>query len=126
MATTAAAMKKMREICLALPDTTEDVHFGEVAFKVKKKLFASCGEKAGACRIVFGLAPDHARDLIAADARFQPYARDERGVVLHAADVDDWGEVAELIGASYRLVAGAASSKASKASKASSKKPARR
>jgi predicted DNA-binding protein (MmcQ/YjbR family) len=104
MATLEKALDKMREICLSLPDTREGDHFGETAFYVRGKLFATCGAKHGVCEITFGLEPDHAAALFENDSRFKPYSRDKRGVVLDAAKVKSWGEVKELISMSYELV----------------------
>ena len=104
MATLEKALDKMREICLSLPDTREGDHFGETAFYVRGKLFATCGAKHGVCEITFGLEPDHAAALLENDPRFKPYSRDKRGVVLDAAKVKSWGEVKELILESYELV----------------------
>ena len=104
MATLEKALDKMREICLSLPDTREGDHFGETAFYVRGKLFATCGAKHGVCEITFGLEPDHAAALLENDPRFKPYSRDKRGVVLDAAKVKRWSEVQELILESYELV----------------------
>ncbi len=104
MATLEKALAKMREICLSLPDTREGDHFGETAYYVRGKLFATCGAKRGVCEITFGLEPDHAAALFENDSRFKPYARDKRGVVLDAGKVKSWGEVKELISMSYDLV----------------------
>jgi len=120
MATAEEALEKMREICLSLPDTREGDHFGETAFYVKGKLFASCGEKHGACEITFGLEPDHAAALVKNDPRFRPYPRDKRGVVLEAAKVKSWSEIKPLIHASYELV------KPSKAPRKTARKTARK
>jgi predicted DNA-binding protein (MmcQ/YjbR family) len=103
MATAEEALEKMREICLSLPDTREGDHFGETAFYVKGKLFATCGEKHGVCEITFGLEPDHAAALVKSDPRFKPYPRDKRGVVLDAAKVKSWSEIKTLICESYEL-----------------------
>lgn len=103
MATAEEALEKMREICLALPDTREGAHFGETAFYVKDKLFATCGEKHGVCEIIFGLEPDHAAALVKNDSRFKPYARDKRAVVLEASKVKSWSELEPLIHESYAL-----------------------
>ncbi|MFO0982413.1 MAG: MmcQ/YjbR family DNA-binding protein [Planctomycetota bacterium] len=102
MATAEEALEKMREICLSLPDTREGSHFGEVAFYVGGKLFATCGQKHGVCQIIFGLEPDHAAALVESDPRYQPYPRDKRAVVLDAADVN-WRELKPLILESYEL-----------------------
>jgi hypothetical protein len=103
MATTQTTLRVMREICLSLPDTVEADHFGEACFRVGKRIFASCGEKAGVCRLVFQLEPAHAQRLIASDSRFQPYARQAHCVWTDAADVEDWAEVRALVLESYRV-----------------------
>ena len=104
MATAKQALQKMQEICLSLPDTRQGNHFGETAFYVKGKLFATCGEKHGPCEITFGLESDHAAALVENDPRFKPYPRDKRGVILDAAKVESWSEVRALILESYELV----------------------
>jgi predicted DNA-binding protein (MmcQ/YjbR family) len=114
MATAQDALQKMREICLSLPDTREGVHFGEAAFYVKGKLFATCGEKNGICQITFGLTPDHVAALVQSDTRFKPYPRDRRGVVLDVAEVTDWNEVEALIRQSYELQKPPVAAKAAK------------
>jgi len=96
-------LRKMREICLALPNTREGDHFGDCAFYVGRKLFATCGDKHGRCQIVVGLELDHAEALVANDPRFTAYPRDKRAVVLDASQVKDWSEVRLLVEESYRL-----------------------
>lgn len=103
MATAEEALARMREICLSLPDTREGDHFGDTAFYVNNKLFATCGAKHGFCEITFGLEVDHAAALVENDPRFKPYPRDKRGVVLDAAQVRNWSEVKALIRESYEL-----------------------
>ncbi len=104
MATPKEALRKIQEICLALPDTREGDHFGKTAFYVKGKLYATCGEEHGRCEITFGLEPGIAAALVENDPRFRPYSRDKRGVVLDAAEVKSWSEVKALIRKSYELV----------------------
>jgi hypothetical protein len=103
MATAEEALAKMREICLSFEDTREGAHFGEAAFYVKGKLFATCGTKSGACELIFGLQPDHAAALVKSDPRFKPYSRDRRAVVMNAATVTSWSEVRALLSESYEL-----------------------
>jgi len=103
MATAVAAMKAMREMCRSLPDTSEVEHFGETCFCVGKRLFASCGEKKGVCRIVVQLEPEHAESLLAADPRFKPYARQRNIVWIDAATMKDFDEVRALVLESYRI-----------------------
>ena len=103
MATTETAFRMMREVCLSLPATVEAEHFGEACFRVGKRIFASCGEKGGVCRLVFQLEPAHAQRLIASDSRFQTYERQAHCVWMDAACVEDWEEVRALVLESYRL-----------------------
>ncbi len=103
MATNQAALRRMREVCLSLPYAVEAEHFGEACFQVGKRIFASCGEKAGLCRLVFQLEPEHARRLVASDPRFQPYTRQQHCVWMDAAEVADWDEVRRLVLESYAL-----------------------
>ena len=104
MATAAESLRKMREICLAQADAREGVHFGKIAFYVKGKLFATCGEKDGICEITFGLEPDQAAALVENDPRFKRYPRDRRGVVLDTSKVKNWSEIKVLVLKSYELV----------------------
>src|SRR5262245_18842807 len=103
MATPHTALRMMREICLSLPETSEGEHFGEASFRVGKRIFATCGEKGGVCRLVFQLEAKHARRLVASDPHFEPYPRQKNGVWIDAADVKDWDEVRALVLESYRL-----------------------
>lgn len=93
----------MREVCLSLPDPAEAEHFGEVCFRVKKRIFATCGEQDGVCRLVFQVEPEHARLLVGSDPRFQSYSRQKNGVWIDAADVNKWDEVRALVLEIYRL-----------------------
>ena len=103
MATAETALRRMRAICLSLPETVEAEHFGEACFRVGKRIFASCGEKDGVCRLVFQLEPEHASRLVATDARFQPYARQQHCVWMEAAGVEAWDELRSLVLESERL-----------------------
>jgi hypothetical protein len=75
MPTANSALAKMREICLALPNTTEGEHFGSASFRVRKKMFASCGVKGNVCQVVVQLQADHATQLVESDLRFERYPR---------------------------------------------------
>ena len=124
MATAKVAFRKMKEICLALPDTREGLHFGKAGFYVKGKLFATCEGEGGRCEITFGLEPTQASALVASDPRFQPYPRDRRGVILDAAQVTSWSEVKALVLKSYELVKPRSAKKAG--SQSTSRRAARR
>jgi predicted DNA-binding protein (MmcQ/YjbR family) len=97
------ALQKMREICLSLPDADEKTSWGEPHFRVGGKIFASCGEKDGICRIVVQLEPEHASAIVESDPRVQPYPRAKHCVSIDAADVSNWDEVRALVLESYEL-----------------------
>ena len=46
MTSAETALQMMRAICLTLPDTSAAHHFGEVCFKVGKKIFVFMGHKS--------------------------------------------------------------------------------
>lgn len=98
-----AAFRRVHTFCLSLPDTSEGTHYGDVVFRVKKKIFASCGEELGTCRIVVQLEPEHAARIVEADPRCERYTRAKDCVSMDVTDVKDWDEVRSLLLESYRL-----------------------
>jgi predicted DNA-binding protein (MmcQ/YjbR family) len=136
MAKTDDPLIKMREICLALPDTKETPTWGEPHFRVGDKIFAGYGEKEGRASIGFKLAMLHAEAVVREDPRFSraPYVGHKGWVSMDVTDLSDWGEVRPLVLESYRLIApkktlakldgAAASAPASTAPKKTTKTPA--
>ncbi|MEP9393493.1 MmcQ/YjbR family DNA-binding protein [Gordonia sp. VNK1] len=101
---------RVREIALALPDTTEVVAHGRPTFRCGKMFGNYGGGEKGGPRHDQSLLfiPDPAeRDALSADPRFflpaylGPYGW--LGILLD--DDADWTEVAELLDASYRQIA---------------------
>lgn len=100
-----AGLERIRKICMALPEATEEVTWGtDINFRVRKKIFCFPGN-GGSLTVKADRGEFVAlRD----DARFSPapyLAR--RGWVrmdLQAAAVD-WEEIRELIHTSYILIA---------------------
>jgi predicted DNA-binding protein (MmcQ/YjbR family) len=136
MAKTDAALTRMREICLSLPDTKETMTWGYPHFRVGDKIFSGYGEEKGKASIGFKLEMDHA-DARVQDPRFSraPYVGHKGWVSMDVAGVQDWDEVRALVLESYRLIApkkslarlsgGAAAALAEKAAKRpAAKKPA--
>ena len=103
MASESEAIRRMREICLSLPDAREGSHFRVSAFRAGGKMFATCGVQDGMCRIVVQLEPAHAKELLSSDPRFRRYPLAPHCVQIAARDVKEWGEVRELVRESYRL-----------------------
>src|SRR5689334_8961938 len=100
------ALKQVRAICLALPNTKETMTWGQPHFRVGEKIFAGYGEEKGHASIGFKLERPHA-EAILDDPRFTraPYVGQHGWISMDATRVKDWGEVRELIHESYRLIA---------------------
>ena len=103
---------RLREICLALPEATEKVAWGEPTFRVAGKMFVmfsnnhhNDGRIAAWCNATFA-----AQDLLVRSdpERFfvPPYqgTRGWIGVRLEDGRAD-WAQVAEVVGEAYRMVA---------------------
>jgi predicted DNA-binding protein (MmcQ/YjbR family) len=99
----------MRDICLALPDTTETPTWGQPHFRVKNKIFAGCGEHQGALTIGCKLEMEHADILIQNDPRVMraPYVGHKGWISIDAAKLKsaDWDWIRSLVHESYRLIA---------------------
>ena len=96
----------VRDICLALPETTETLTWGQPHFRVRGKIFAGCGEEGGKASLGFKLERAHA-EAILDDPRFRraPYVGHAGWVTMDPGGVRDWDEVRELLHESYRLIA---------------------
>ena len=104
-------LERLRSLCLALPETAEEVAHGMPAFRVRGKTFAlyaddhhGDGRVAAWCK-----APPGMRDaLVAADAtRYfsPPYLGPSGWAGVHLDAAPDWDAVADLLEAGYRMVA---------------------
>lgn len=101
-----AALRKMRAICLALPDTKETPTWGQPHFRVGEKIFAGLGEHKGVLTIGFKLEMDHADAMVRRPGFTRaPYVGHKGWVSLDVASVKDWDEVEALVHESYRLIA---------------------
>jgi predicted DNA-binding protein (MmcQ/YjbR family) len=100
-----AALKKMRAICLALPDTKETPTWGQPHFRVADKIFAGLGEEKGALTVGFKLELDHA-DVMVRRPGFSraPYVG-HKGWVSADLGVVTWTELGALVEQSYCLIA---------------------
>ncbi|HEY0703468.1 MAG TPA: MmcQ/YjbR family DNA-binding protein [Candidatus Acidoferrales bacterium] len=100
-------MKRLRKICLGLPDTTETFTFGHPCFRVANKMFAVLEEYKGELGICFTVGK-LMQGVFLDDPRFfrTPYVGRYGWVTLrvHAAKLD-WNEIRELVKGSYALVA---------------------
>jgi len=105
--TEAAVLKKLRKLCLALPEAVETVSFGHPTFTAGGKIFSVLEEYKGELGICVKVELE-LQDIFLEDQRFfrTPYIGKHGWVTLrvHAARLD-WNEIRELLIGSYRLVA---------------------
>ncbi len=105
-----AAIERLRQVCLALPEASERVSHGEPAFFVGKQFVAVDDHHHGADRLAFWCPapPDAQAELIASDPVrfFRPPYVGHRGWIGVRIDLEpDWDEIDEIIRDAYRQVA---------------------
>jgi hypothetical protein len=101
-------IERLREICSALPETTEDSGVGAPAFKVHKKIYAMQHQHNGRVSLWCKALPGVQDLLIASDPErfFVPPYVGHHGWIGHYLDVAvDWDELADLVEESYRKTA---------------------
>lgn len=99
---------RLRDLCLALPEATEQETWGDPTFRVRGKIFAM--PKRGDGRLSLWIkAPEGSQSiLIGADpGRFfiPPYVGPKGWVGVRLDDDPDWEEVSALLRRGYRLIA---------------------
>ena len=99
-------LTEMRRICLALPEATETMTWGQPHFRVRGKIFAGFGDHGGTFTLGFKLEREHA-DAAIQDPRFAraPYVGQHGWISMDVKGVRDWKEVRALVRESYRLIA---------------------
>lgn len=97
---------RLRALCLALPETDEVATFGHPTFRAGKKTFAVFEEYRGELTLALKATPSD-QDVLLHDPRFfaTPYVGQHGWVSLRMSGAVDWGEVEDLVVASYRTVA---------------------
>ena len=99
-------LRKVRSLCLALPESKEVEAWGHPTFRAGKKLFAAFGQEEG--RLTIGLRVGHVRqrELLKDDRFFPtPYAARLGWVSLWLDNKTDWEEVNKLVLEAYRQTA---------------------
>jgi predicted DNA-binding protein (MmcQ/YjbR family) len=100
----ARQLERIRAICVALPEATEELTWGtEINFRVRNKIFCFPGDGSSLC-----VKAD--RDELPAllgDPRCRPAPYLARGgwIVMDLSETVDWDEVLELLHTSYCLIA---------------------
>jgi predicted DNA-binding protein (MmcQ/YjbR family) len=100
------ALKRIRSICLVLPESSEVAAWGHPTFRAGKKMFAAFGEDQGKLSLDMKVGFDRQEKLLE-DPRFYPtpYAAHQGWVSLQIDGKTDWGEVKRLLLEAYRQVA---------------------
>ena len=99
-------LKRLRKICLALPDTKETLTWGQPHFRVGEKIFCGIGDHQDRFAIGFKLEKPHAAMIIDDDMFWRaPYVGRHGWVSMDATRIRDWDQVRELVMESFRLIA---------------------
>jgi predicted DNA-binding protein (MmcQ/YjbR family) len=100
------ALKQVRSICLALPETREVEAWGHPTFRAGKKMFAAFGGEGNDLSLGLKVGFDRQDELLE-DHRFfpTPYAARQGWVSLWIDSKTDWDEVRALVREAYRQVA---------------------
>ena len=98
-------LNRLRKLCLRFPEATERMGFGHPVFYAGKKAFAAFEPAGGRFAIAVRIDPLDV-GVFRDDARFflTPYGRG-RWISVWADGRVDWKLVAQLVEASYRMVA---------------------
>ncbi len=108
MANESSWLERIQAICLEFPEATQRYTFESETFRVREKIFAMFSAGEGGADVWVKGRPGDQEMLIAANpARFfKPPYLGPKGWIGIRLDTDcDWGEVADLIDTSYRLIA---------------------
>ncbi|HLJ93086.1 MAG TPA: MmcQ/YjbR family DNA-binding protein [Gemmataceae bacterium] len=100
------ALKKLRSLCLALPESCEVEAWGHPTFRAGKKMFAAFGEYDRVLSLGLKMS-DERQDELLEDSRFfpTPHAAHQGWVSLRIDNQTDWDEVNRLLREAYQQVA---------------------
>src|SRR5246127_556007 len=88
------ALKQIRSICLALPESSEVEAWGHPTFRAGKKMFAAFGGHDGTLTLGLKVGLDRQDQLLEDDRFFPtPYAAHQGWVSLRLDGQTDWDEV---------------------------------
>jgi hypothetical protein len=100
-----AVLKRLRKICLGLPETSEGASFGNPTFRAGKRPFVVLDRYKGVDCVFLYVDPGRRAELLK-DKRFfkAPYDPREKGLCRTLEKID-WTEMKGLVVGSYRHVA---------------------
>jgi predicted DNA-binding protein (MmcQ/YjbR family) len=99
-------IEELREFCLSMPHTTEDVKWGaDLCFCVGEKMFAVTGLESGGGQVSFKCTPEKFAELTERDGIIPaPYVARYHWVYLENPEALAENELKDLISSSYQLV----------------------
>jgi predicted DNA-binding protein (MmcQ/YjbR family) len=102
----ARLLKRLRTLCLALPETKEIEAWGHATFRAGKPMFAVLHGKPADPALALIVGHDRQDELLR-DPRFfpTPYSAHHGWVSLRLDEPIDWDEIAALLREAYRKVA---------------------
>jgi predicted DNA-binding protein (MmcQ/YjbR family) len=102
-----SVLDRLRTLCLALPEATETVTFGNPTFQIAQKSFCVLEEYKGELSLAVKVGRERQARFLAEPRFFRtPYVGRYGWVSLRIASTDlDWDEVKSLVEGSYRLIA---------------------
>ena len=103
-----AALEKLRAICLALPEASEEGGVGNPSFKVRGKIFAMRHPQGGRMSVWLKAPPGAQGALVHTSPQVffvPPYVGPSGWIGIRLDGNPNWAEIGELMKDSYRLVA---------------------
>ena len=96
-------LKRLRQFCLSLPETTEDQQFGNPAFRAGKKSFCQLAHRADKLRLQFWVGAEQQISLTSFDKRFEipAYIGQNGWINLDLTNKQNWPEIEQLLLVSY-------------------------
>lgn len=101
-------IERLRDICLALPEATEQETWDDPTFRVRAKIFAMLRRRDGRVSMWCKARPGAQEILVQADpTRFflPPYVGHKGWIGMRLDGEVVWDEVDELVTESYRMIA---------------------
>jgi predicted DNA-binding protein (MmcQ/YjbR family) len=98
-----AVMKRLGELCLALPETSPGTQFGSPVFKAGKKTFVNAHHRNRRLKLGFWVGSEQ-QTLLTLDPRFAipPYSGHNGWIELDVEENESWDEIRTLTLDSYR------------------------
>ena len=96
-------LKRLRQLCLSLPETSEDFQFGNPTFKAGKKSFCTIFHRDKRLQLQFWTGIDQQISLTSFDKRFRipAYVGQNGWINLDLTLKQDWHEIENLLLISY-------------------------